>query len=201
MRKDLNLGNSDFKNIIENNNYFVDKSLLIKEVIKSQRQILLLPRPRRFGKTMNLSMLRYFFDLSMPENKKLYQDLKIWQEKEIMTHCCRYPVIFMSFKDAKANDWEETLDYIKIEIAKIYEEHYYLYESDIIRDFEKKYFYKILSEEANKSDFATSIKRLSEYLYRYHKERTVILIDEYDTPIHSAFGKFYDDVISFMRNL
>ena len=177
MRKELNLGNSDFKSIIENNNYFVDKSLLIKEVIKSQRQILLLPRPRRFGKTMNLSMLRYFFDLSMPENKKLYKDLKIWQEKEIMTHCCRYPVIFMSFKDAKANDWVSLYPKLQEEIITVYQEHRYLLESNVLYEEEIEKYKKILTGEAKSSDYETSLKNLSKYLYRYHKERAVILID------------------------
>lgn len=87
-RKELNLGYSDFKNIIENNNYFVDKSLLIKEIIKAQKAVILLPRPRRFGKTLNLSMLKYFFDIQQPENKKLFAELKIWQTKyEIKEKC------------------------------------------------------------------------------------------------------------------
>ena len=101
-RKELNLGYSDFKNIIENDNYFVDKSLLIKEVIKAQKAVLLLPRPRRFGKTLNLSMLRYFFDISELENKKLFKNLKIWQCKnEIKQKQGKYPVIYLTFKDAK----------------------------------------------------------------------------------------------------
>ena len=98
--KELDLGQSDFKNIITNNNYFVDKSLLIKEVIKAQKSVLLLPRPRRFGKTLNLSMLKYFFDKSEVENKKLFKDLKIWQtDNDIKQHCCKYPVIYLTFKD------------------------------------------------------------------------------------------------------
>ena len=120
MKRKLSIGASDFRNVIEENAYFVDKSLLIKEVIDASGDILLLPRPRRFGKTMNLSMLRYFFDLSMPENKKLYKDLKIWQEKEIMQHCCRYPVIFMSFKDVKARSWEKSFDQLKEIFSRLY---------------------------------------------------------------------------------
>ena len=143
MKRKLSIGTSDFRNVIEANAYFVDKSLLIKEVIEASGDILLLPRPRRFGKTMNLSMLRYFFDLSMPENKNLYKDLKIWLENKIMAHCCRYPVIFMSFKDAKANNWAEMFANIKTEIALAYKQHYYLLQSNAIFDFEKEYFEKI----------------------------------------------------------
>ena len=115
MRKRLNLGGSDFRNIIEENNYFVDKTLLIEDVINAQKAVLLFPRPRRFGKTLNLSMLRYFFDNSMPENKNLFKDLKIWQiGEDIKQHCCKYPVIYLTFKDAKAETWDKTLFHLKL---------------------------------------------------------------------------------------
>ena len=200
--KELNLGQSDFKNIITDNNYFIDKSLFIQEVIKAQKAVLLLPRPRRFGKTLNLSMLRYFFDKSMPENKNLFQDLKIWQTGEdIIQHCCKYPVIYMSFKDAKAETWEETLNQLKTEIVRLYEKHFYLYENNILGISEKRRFLKILEETATITDFANSIKDLSEYLRRFHNEKVVILVDEYDAPIQSGYKNYYTEVVSFMRNL
>ena len=119
--KKLDLGNSDFKSIIENNNYFVDKSLFIKEVIDSQSQIILLPRPRRFGKTLNLSMLKYYFDTNEPENSILFSKLNIWQsEAEIKEKQGKYPVIYLSFKDAKANSWNETYKFIICEIIEVY---------------------------------------------------------------------------------
>ncbi len=201
-RKLLNLGHSDFKDIIENDNYFVDKSLLIEEVLMAEKAVLLLPRPRRFGKTLNLSMLKYFFDKKQPENKKLFAELKIWQcDNDVKKHCCKYPVISLSFKDAKANTWEKTLDYIKFEIAKAYKQHRYLLQDEILFDDEKLKFNKILTEIASESNFASSLNILSEYLQRYHNEKVVILIDEYDTPIQSGYNNFYDDVVSFMRNL
>ena len=200
--KKLNLGHSDFKNIIENDNYFVDKSLLIEEVVKARKNVLLFPRPRRFGKTLNLSMLRYFFDKNNPQNKQLFKDLKIWQTDEnIKRHCCKYPVINLSFKDAKANTWEETLNYLKIEISKAYKQHRYLLKGDCLFDDEKILFNEILTRKANIADFANSISQLSEYLQRFHNENIIILIDEYDTPIQSGYNTFYDEVISFMRNL
>ncbi len=201
-RKRLNIGQSDFKDIIENDNYFIDKSLLIKEIIEVEKNVLLLPRPRRFGKTLNLSMLKYYFDISEPENEKLFANLKIWQtENKIKKHCGKYPVIYLSFKDAKANTWEVVLEHLKIEIAKLYNEYYYIFESNVLHENEKIKFNKILNETAKQTDFETSIKQLSEYLHRYHKQKVVILIDEYDTPIQSGYGKFYDDVVPFMRNL
>ena len=98
-RKKLNLGNSDFKSIIENDNYFIDKTLLIEEVINSENAVLLLPRPRRFGKTLNLSMLRYYFDIKQAENARLFENLKIWKcDDEIKQHQAKYLVIYLSFK-------------------------------------------------------------------------------------------------------
>ncbi|MEA3444585.1 MAG: AAA family ATPase, partial [Bacteroidota bacterium] len=201
-RKELNLGHSDFKNIIENNNYFVDKSLFIEEIIRSQSNVLLLPRPRRFGKTVNLSMLKYFFDKNETENEKLFTELKIWQTgNDIKNHCGKYPVISMSFKDAKENSWKDTFINIQNEIIKAYKHHIYLLQSDVLYDFERDNFTDILKKKSSKVDFAGSLELLSEYLQRYHNEKVVILIDEYDTPIQAGYGKFYDDVTPFMRNL
>ncbi|MCF8370274.1 MAG: AAA family ATPase [Bacteroidales bacterium] len=119
--KELNLGHSDFKDIIENNNYFVDKSLFVEELIRSQTSVLLLPRPRRFGKTVNLSMLKYFFDKNGHENEKLFEKLKVWQcDDDVKEHCGKHPVIFLSFKDAKASTWTDTFKHLKIEISKAY---------------------------------------------------------------------------------
>ena len=139
IRKELNLGFSDFKSIIENNNYFVDKSLLIKEVIKSEKAVLLLPRPRRFGKTLNLSMLQYFFEIDKPENEKLFSHLKIWNtETDIKEKRGKYPVISLSFKDAKDDNWSDCLELIKDEIVELYTTHNYLLESDKLAENEKE---------------------------------------------------------------
>ena len=200
--KELNLGYSDFKNIIENDNYFVDKSLLIKEVINAQKAVLLLPRPRRFGKTLNLSMLRYFFDKSEPENKKLFENLKIWQcENKIKQKQGKYPVIYLTFKDTKKNTWKSCYSHIRTELVKLYGQFRYLLESNVLYENEKSEFNKILNKTAEPEDYENSIKQLSEYLNRYHKQNVVILIDEYDTPILAGHNKFYEEVISFMRSL
>ena len=200
--KQLQIGSSDFKNIITNNYYYVDKSLFIKEIINSPKETCLLPRPRRFGKTLNLSMLKYFFDINEPENKKLFTDLKIWQTgNDIKQHCVKYPVIYLTFKDAKSKTWDKTLAHIKSEIAKTYKEHRYLLNDNILFEEEKNIFIKILNKTAKETDFEESLKQLSEYLYRHHKEKVIILTDEYDTPIQAGYKIFYDDAISFMRNL
>ena len=200
--KELDIGNSDFKSTIENDNYYVDKSLLIKEVIKAQKQVILLPRPRRFGKTLNLSMLRYFFDNSRPENEGLFKHLKIWQtENEIREKQGKYPVIYLSFKDAKGKSWDETYQFIVLEILKLYLKHDYLLDGNLLKQAEKQAYNDIIYKKADSANYADSLKRLSEYLYRYHNQKAVILIDEYDTPIQAGYKRFYDDAISFKRNL
>jgi len=201
-RKKLNLGYSDFKNIIQSNSYFVDKSLFIQEVIETEKNVLLLPRPRRFGKTLNLSMLQCYFEKGDPENQQLFKDLKIGQVgHDIQQHCCKYPTISLSFKDAKARNWDETFKYIKKEISKLYQHHEYLLNNNVLSKHEKIKFDKIITETGDTVDFAVSLSELSDYLHRYHHEKVVILVDEYDTPIQASYAKFYDEAVSFMRNL
>jgi len=200
--KELNIGCSDFKDILENNNYFVDKSLLIKEVIKSGKAVLLLPRPRRFGKTLNLSMLKYYFDIRQPENEKLFINLKIWQtEAAIKEKRGKYPVIYLSFKDSKKNDWDSCYKLIKNEIIRLYSQYDFLLEKNILKRHEKNTYEKILDSTADQVDYESSILQLSEFLYRYYNQKVIILIDEYDTPIQAGYKNFYEDAISFMRTL
>ena len=201
-RKELNLGYSDFKSIIENDNYFVDKSLFIKEVIKAEKTVLLLPRPRRFGKTLNLSMLKYYFEINQPENEKLFTELKIWQtENEIKEKRGKYPVIYLSFKDAKDDLWENCYRQIVSEISDVFERCNFLLTANVLTENEKDVFNEIITGKADEVKYQRSIKKLSEYLHRYYKQKVVILVDEYDTPIQAGYKIFYDDAISFMRNL
>ena len=202
MRKRLNLGNSDFKSMILDDNYYVDKSLFIKEIIDSEHSVLLIPRPRRFGKTLNLSMLRYYFDITEPENEKLFTHLKIWQcDNEIKAKRGKYPVIFLSFKDAKGQNWDETYNSIVLQISKLYSQNDYLLKSKTLSDSEKEFFESILSKKGSKTDFSHSIKELSDFLYKYFQQKVVILLDEYDTPIHAGYKKYYEEIVSFMRTL
>lgn len=198
--KELNLGFSDFKSLMENNNYYVDKSLLIEEVIKSQKAVLLLSRPRRFGKTLNLSMLRYFFDIN--QSKNLFSNLLIWQSgEEIKNERAKYPVIYLSFKDVKADNWIDCYNHIIYELSDLYGKYRYLSDSDVLYENEKEDFKKIISKNATETDYQRSLKKLTEYLSRYHKQKVVILIDEYDAPIQSGYKNYYDRVVVFMRSL
>ncbi len=201
-KKKIRLGCSDFKSLIESNAYYVDKSLFIEEVINANDDVMLIPRPRRFGKTLNLSMLRYFFDVREPENKSLFTNLKIWQcDDEIKSEQGKYPVIYVSFRNAKGNNWEECREQIITEIVKLYREHRYLLEGQTLYEDEKAIYNKILNKSANNSDYKSSIETLSEYLYRLHNKRVVILMDEYDAPIQSAYKTYYNEAISFMRSI
>ncbi len=201
-KKRIITGCSDFKEMIETNAYYVDKSLFIKEIIENGDKVILLPRPRRFGKTLNLSMLGYFFDIQHPENKELFTDLQIWQsDEEIKAEQGKYPVIYLSLRNAKGDNWEDCFDDIKHEIANLFKQHRYLLDSATIYKEELTVFSRILDKTADKSDYKNSLKFLCDLLHRFYNKRVVILLDEYDAPIQSAYGKYYDKSISFVRAL
>ncbi|MCF7800078.1 ATP-binding protein [Candidatus Babeliales bacterium] len=204
MKKELGIGVSDFKNIREKNYYFVDKSLLIKEIIETGAEVLLFPRPRRFGKTLNLSMLRYFFEKNLPSqkgnNKHLFKNLEIEKYKNCMQHQGQYPIIFFTFKDIKETNWEKTIEKIKDLISIEFKRHKYLLDSNLIDIYEKEYCKKIINKTASQVDYENSLKNLSEYLAKFYNKRSIILLDEYDSPITSGYlNNYYKEIISFMR--
>ncbi len=200
--KSLPLGISDFRELHKYNKYYVDKTLFIKEIINCDEKIILLPRPRRFGKTMNMSTLKYFFELSdqSAENRKLFSGLAIENEPEFDAFQGKYPIIYVSFKDVKNTDFENAYDKIKNLIAAVYKSHKYLLEN--LEEDEKIFFQKILYKNANQNELAESLLSLSEYLLKYHSIEPILLIDEYDTPIHTAYANnYYKEMISFLRVL
>ncbi|MDQ1349828.1 MAG: hypothetical protein QG657_129 [Acidobacteriota bacterium] len=211
--KNLAVGESDFKKIITGNFYYVDKTLLIKEIIDRGDLILLLPRPRRFGKTLNISMLKYFYDCC-PETmgikdpgldntaKSLFDALAIQNAGEkYLEKMGKYPVIFLTFKDIKVSDWDSCLYKIKQLIQDEYLRHDYLLDAKILKPQEAAYFKSIMNLEGNKGDYENSLGKLLVFLNRYYGKGVVILIDEYDAPVHAGFNyNYYDEIISFMRN-
>jgi hypothetical protein len=200
--KTIPIGYSDFKQLRENDFYYIDKSLLIKEVIEDGGQVLLLPRPRRFGKTLNLTMLRYFFEKvkDAAGTKALFSGLAIKNEHVFEKHCCKYPVIYLTFKDVKSLRFEQAIESIKLLISREFRRHDYLLDSQILNSSEKTIYNKIMNLEANISFYKESLLNLSTYLYRYYEEKPVILIDEYDTPIHTAYSEnYYKEMIAFLR--
>lgn len=200
--KKLPVGLSDFKELIEQNYYYVDKTLFIKELLDQGDKALLLPRPRRFGKTLNLSMLRYFFEKTDKDNSSLFRRLKIWQAgEEYTSRQGKYPVIYLTFKDVKEQDWKSALRKIKRLIQAEFARHKYLRKSKEWEPEDRAYFADLLALRAEQSDYEESLKQLTHELSRYHGQRAILLIDEYDTPIHAGYlNGYYAEVVSFMRN-
>lgn len=197
--KKLPIGISDFKKIIENDYYYVDKTLLIKEILDLGTEVLLIPRPRRFGKTLNLSMLHYFFENASNNLGYLFANKKVWQDEEIKRHQGQYPVIFLTFKDLKKNNWQSSYDDLKTIISNEFIRHKSITLSNENKDYLTT-FDDIVNKKASQSDFSTCLRLLSKMLNNHYKKKTIILIDEYDTPILAGYTEgYYKEVIEFMR--
>lgn len=196
----LPVGLSDFEQIIENEFDLVDKSLLIKDIIDDD-QILLITRPRRFGKTLNLSMLNYFFNVNFDAklSRSLFKGFKISQQSDrYLKHQNQYPVISFSFKDVKGSSFSKTYIGIAQLIKKIYSEHSYLLNSDTLAKQDARIYQTILDESATESALQHSLSNLTKYLRDYHGNRVVVLVDEYDTPIQSGYlHNYYQEIIEF----
>ena len=196
-KKAVPVGIEDFERIINEDYYYVDKTILIEELLINRAPVTLFTRPRRFGKTLNMSMIKSFFDIkNKEENKKLFENLKI-SNSEYMSEQGKYPVIFISLKDLKGNSWEENFILIKKYIKNIYMEFYNL--KDKLNPIFKNDFEKIVMEKED-ADWLYALKNLSNYLYEYYGEKAIILIDEYDAPIINAFDKgYYNEAINFFQ--
>ncbi|WP_338986464.1 AAA family ATPase [Fusobacterium animalis] len=199
MKKGIGVGIEDFKKIIEEDCYYFDKTNYIEELLKDRTEIKLFTRPRRFGKTLNMTTLKYFFDVkNAEENRKLFKDLYI-EKSEYFKEQGQYPVIFITMKDLKKNTWEQMNFAVKSLISNLYNEFEFirekLNEKDLI-EFEKIWFKK------EDGDYDNSLRLLSEYLYNYYQKKVVLLIDEYDNPLIVANQNgYYKEAINFYRNL
>ena len=199
MKKGIGVGIEDFKKIIEEDCYYFDKTNYIEEFLKDRTEIKLFTRPRRFGKTLNMTTLKYFFDVkNAEENRKLFKDLYI-EKSEYFKEQGQYPVIFITMKDLKKNTWEQMYFAAKSLISNLYNEFEFirekLNEKDLI-EFEKIWFKK------EDGDYDNSLRLLSEYLYNYYQKKVVLLIDEYDNPLIVANQNgYYKEAINFYRNL
>ena len=197
-KKIIPIGIDDFEKMITKTHYYIDKTLFIKDILTKPGETKLFTRPRRFGKTLNMSMLKYFFDIQNSEiNRKLFDGLAI-SKTEYMSEQGQYPVIYFSFKDLKKDSWEECFSELKYIVNNIYQEFEFVGEN---LTKEKKEEFKKIIEKKDDARWSTSIKDLSEYLYIYYGRKAIILIDEYDNPIRSAyFNGYYDKGISFFRD-
>jgi len=196
-KKAIPVGIENFEDIIKDNYYYVDKSMLIEDILVNRAAVTLFTRPRRFGKTLNMSMIKYFFDVrNKDENRKLFEGLKIFGS-EYMKEQGKYPVIFVSLKDLRGDTWEDTFENLKSFISDLYAEFEDMRE--IMNKRDKIKFDKIFYEE-EKGDYETSLKLLSNYIYKYYGKKVIILIDEYDAPIINAFDKgYYNEAINFFQ--
>lgn len=201
MKKKYPIGVDDFKKIIDENMYFVDKTMLIKEVIDDGAEASLIARPRRFGKTLNISMLKYYFEKTKEDNSYLFKNFKISKQGEYyINEQGKYPVIHLTFKDVKMNTWENSYNNICDLIATEFMRHSYLLKNESLELKDKRIFQDILNLKGNETTYAKSLELLARNLYKYHNQKVIILIDEYDTLLNEAYIKgYYEDAISFMK--
>ena len=200
-KKPLPIGISDYVRA-QSEYYYVDKTLVIKDFLDRKPLVSLFTRPRRFGKTLNMDMLRVFFEISKENTGKYFEDKAIWKcGEEYRSHQGKYPVIFLTFKDVKFDTWEATIDKIKGLLQEEYGRHQELLASDKLSAYEKEYFGKILGSSANEVELTSALERLSKMLTSHYGKAPIIIIDEYDTPIQEGYAKdFYEEIIGFMRN-
>lgn len=200
-RKPLPIGISDYVRA-QSDYYYVDKTMLIKEFLDQKPLVSLFTRPRRFGKTLNMDMLRVYFEKTDEDTSKYFKDKDIWKCGEVYRmHQGKYPVIFLTFKDVKFDSWQATVEKIKLLLQEEYGRHQELLSSDRISDYEKEFFNKVLSATENEVELSSSLEKLSKMLATHYGKAPIIIIDEYDTPIQEGYSKdFYDEIISFMRN-
>ncbi len=198
----LPIGISDYR-LASSEYYYVDKTMMIKDFIDERPMVSLFTRPRRFGKTLNMDMLRTFFEKTKEDTSVYFKDKKIWScGKKYREYQGKYPVIFVTFKDIKFDTWEKTFAAIKKVFSKEAGRHNELRTSHMCDEFEKKTFEKLLSGNMNDVELSGALRDLSHMLHKHHGTKPIIIIDEYDIPIQQGYMKdYYDEIIPFMRNL
>lgn len=197
----LPIGRTDYKKICDNN-YYVDKTLLVADVLDDGVDILLFTRPRRFGKTLNMDMLRTFFEKTTEDTSKYFTDKKIWQlGSEYIQHQGQYPVIFLTLKDIKYSNWQTAFALLKRVIRNEYARHKELACSKELAEIDLAAYKNIITNNADDADYMLSLLDLSRMLHAHYKKAPIIIIDEYDTPIQEGFvNDYYKQAVEFIRN-
>ena len=201
MARTVGIGIQDFSDIRKNNYFYVDKTPFIKEWWESGDSVTLISKPRRFGKTLNMSMLEQFFSIRYAGKGELFEGLSIWQEEKYRELQGSYPVISLSFANVKEEDYERTRYKICQLLENLYIKHSYLLDSDVMTQKDKDFFNRV-SADMNDGDATMAIHQLSDYLTRYHGKKTIVLLDEYDTPMQEAYVRgYWEELVTFTRSM
>ena len=196
----VSIGAQNFETLILKNNFYIDKTGFIKEWWESDDEVTLITRPRRFGKTLNMSMLKYFFGIQYQDQGELFENLDIWAEEKYRNLQGTYPVIFLSFAGVKSDNYQDARKQIFQIIESVYTEYNYVIQSDVLEENEKKYCDRI-GKDMDISDAVIALQRMCGYLNRYHGKKPIILLDEYDTPLQEAYANgYWKELVSFTRN-
>ena len=202
IEKVVAIGKQDFETIQKNNYFYIDKTNFIKEWWNNGDSVTLITRPRRFGKTLNLNMLDYFFSNQHPNRSDLFEGLNIWQDEKYRNLQGTYPVISLSFASIKETNYPDTERQLCEILKKLYIQNYFLRDSNVLIDADRIFFDHMLSENVNRLDAVHALHNLSDYLYRYYEKKVIILLDEYDTPMQEAYVHgFWNELVAFTRNL
>ena len=201
MARTVAIGIQDFGDLIQKGCFYVDKTSFIKEWWENQDSVTLIMRPRRFGKTLNMSMLEQFFSIDYANRKEVFEGLSIWEDEKYRELQGTYPVITLSFANVKEKDFKTARKKICQLITNLYTKNAFLLDSGVLYEADIAYF-KRVSEKMDDSDASLALYQLSDYLYRYYGKKVIILLDEYDTPMQEAYvNGFWDELVGFIRNV
>ena len=201
MTHTVGIGIQDFLELREKHNFYIDKTSFIKEWWESNDSVTLITRPRRFGKTLNMSMVEEFFSVDYAGRGDLFEGLSIWEEEKYQSLQGTYPVISLSFANIKETNYQVTRKKICQQMVELYAKHSYLLGGDLLYETEKEYF-KRVNIDMDDADATIALNRLSEYLARYYGKKPIILLDEYDTPMQEAYvNGYWDEMVAFTRSL
>ncbi|MBQ4523059.1 MAG: AAA family ATPase, partial [Lachnospiraceae bacterium] len=198
----VGIGIQNFMELRENHNFYIDKTSFIKEWWESNDSVTLITRPRRFGKTLNMSMVEEFFSVDYAGRGDLFEGLSIWEEEKYRNLQGTHPVISLSFARIKETDYETTKEKICQILTNLYIKYSFVRDSDALTDADRLFFDRILALKMKDSDATSALYQLSDYLHRYYGKKPIILLDEYDTPMQEAYvNGFWDEMVAFTRSL
>lgn len=201
MARTVSIGAQYFYRIREKDCFYVDKTNFIKEWWDSEDEVTLITRPRRFGKTLNMSMLECFFSVKYADRSDLFEGLEIWRHEEYRKIQGTYPVIFLTFAGVKERNYTDAVKAIKMQIVHAFSDYAFLRGFDGLDEYEKKSFSKI-REDMSDVDASHSLNLLSRLMYNYYGKKVIVILDEYDTPMQEAYvGGYWDEMTAFIRSL